>query len=547
MSGTTPPGSTWTPSRPPSRTQNVSPVTGIPTVSTGFPVTEWNPTISHTDWDGGAPKSKAEEDEQLLRAIHLSAASSAEVGGGGGGGDGGGGPAELDAAQGLQNLSGQYGGTVTTTTPANNYITNKTIIDIHSTQQGLNKYVTNFQPASKPWDEYDPQNWAMVPSNWAPPSAVTPATVEASRRGRTKQTPAFLVQAGGTGDGDRLGGLITILHSIPLARNALLRVADGPEPDSYGLDRNWWMGGAATAEDAEWRRVNLAHEMHRLMAFLDGTDRSYGSAAALNTAVLQATEEDRDDNKGVEARLYDVLGSSRHRGSCLPLMHCAQAEFVDGTVCDESPLVFGYTIFEGPEATVHTATLEEIWDRTMWEQPLRPDLVEWSPKLQTAVITSLGDIMVAEVRQPPNEPIAVPLMWHADRYLDTHRKAAQHLQHVWWKSNRRLIELDAMASKVMWWRDSSGQRREMVTVCHDAIQELKRQIAWVEERARIRGVLESDWEEFCDDDGNDDNDNDRKKPSVLSEAERKRIGRIQGRIKMYEKMMSTAEQWGSCE
>lgn len=75
--------------------------------------------------------------------------------------------------------------------------------------------------------------------------------------------------------------MLTILHSIPQYRNALLSPA--VSQDDYWVGDEWWKGsptGQARITDTtvgwdEARGLDIIHETQRLMAFLDNTDRAY--------------------------------------------------------------------------------------------------------------------------------------------------------------------------------------------------------------------------------------------------------------------------------
>ena len=114
--------------------------------------------------------------------------------------------------------------------------------------------------------------------------------VDANDRRRQQGEPAFLkhmlVQ-------DFLPSLITILHSIPKPRNALLRT-DSVLND-YGSNPQWWAGesietptvtfvddSTGTESSSQSSCPPLVAEVQRLIAFLDKTERAYGSAEAIS-------------------------------------------------------------------------------------------------------------------------------------------------------------------------------------------------------------------------------------------------------------------------
>ena len=98
------------------------------------------------------------------------------------------------------------------------------------------------------------------------------------------EEPAFLKPLP---NGDLLPSLITILHSIPRCRKELLS-KDDLQPEFKYSDR-WWEGDTiestrvtSTEEtNDEQPSLEIIYETQRLMAFLDRTNRAYGSAEAL--------------------------------------------------------------------------------------------------------------------------------------------------------------------------------------------------------------------------------------------------------------------------
>ncbi|KAI4929111.1 hypothetical protein J4E85_005735 [Alternaria conjuncta] len=135
----------------------------------------------------------------------------------------------------------------------------------------------NFRPATGA--NYDASQWALVPTTTEIIADPIP-----SQRKREEGQPAILKPSPNF---NYLPNLIPILHSIPLFRNALL--CPGVLRNDYWQGDNWWKGNpTATArifEDgtglSEAYNLEILHETQRLMAFLDNTDRIYGSVNGL--------------------------------------------------------------------------------------------------------------------------------------------------------------------------------------------------------------------------------------------------------------------------
>jgi len=137
----------------------------------------------------------------------------------------------------------------------------------------------HFGPATR--SQYETSNWAMVPMGKSSVREVLNDPEPAERK-RGLNVPAFLKPSF---ENHRLGALITIYSEIPLIREVFLPRAGQDVAPNYGYDKEWWTGKAIDVpavfgEDVTPpSEVNL--ELQRLMAFLDKTERSYGSAEAL--------------------------------------------------------------------------------------------------------------------------------------------------------------------------------------------------------------------------------------------------------------------------
>jgi hypothetical protein len=135
----------------------------------------------------------------------------------------------------------------------------------------------SFGPATRA--EYEKDQWAMVPIK--ADTAPTATELTPSARKRTPPAPAFLR----TTKDHRLGAIVTILHAIPKVRNLLLSC--GPVSRTYGHNSEWWTGQTILSPELlemlsrdEWAttaKPDFYEELHRLIAFLDNTDRAYGS------------------------------------------------------------------------------------------------------------------------------------------------------------------------------------------------------------------------------------------------------------------------------
>jgi hypothetical protein len=166
---------------------------------------------------------------------------------------------------------------------------------IEGQESGVTGSNPHFGPATR--EQYD-NSWALVPTTSSTEVIADPVP---SQRKREPGQPAILKPSSNF---NYLSTLIPILHSIPLFRNALL--CPGLLQNNYWAGDDWWKGSPAeTSRIIEIGRSeaygrDILYEAQRLMAFLDKTDRIYGSVDAMLKSdawrELQPPVEDPDDD-----------------------------------------------------------------------------------------------------------------------------------------------------------------------------------------------------------------------------------------------------------
>ena len=173
-----------------------------------------------------------------------------------------------------------------------------------------------FGPATK--DSYDPSQWAMVVSSstrvYENPEA------EERQRDRAGGAPVFFKPLQ---EQDPLPSLITILGQIPAVRREFL--CANLQFEHYGSNMRWWDGenahaGEANMVDENIHEQDVVEEVQRLMAFMQESDRSYGSVEQLeklpllNTAT--ANELDASSSTDYSADIRFLLAWERAAEVC---------------------------------------------------------------------------------------------------------------------------------------------------------------------------------------------------------------------------------------
>ncbi|KAI9746454.1 MAG: hypothetical protein M1818_000167 [Claussenomyces sp. TS43310] len=280
---------------------------------------------------------------------------------------------------------------------------------------------------------YEQGKWDLVhmPSVTSQEASQVPGAFD---RRRESDTPAFLRPSA---TDMRLPSLLTIYHEIPLAREIFLD-RDIVLSD-YGYDKRWWEGDPinqvkpisklrpeSESDEIESQNKTLVYEVQRLMAFLDKTDRSYGSAEVLsnmnNVKKISALDI---ESKFLEAwkRLHekqpvlDFMFSTALQPKSIDedLEHDAGPE-VSG---DAEALEFHMLDLELPvQGSSEIQTLYELADYALWS-------TSGSAVSSSAYISHIGDIVAFRLRDTNNgKSIQVPMDWYPDRYLEENREAA---------------------------------------------------------------------------------------------------------------------------
>lgn len=284
-----------------------------------------------------------------------------------------------------------------------------------------------FGPATR--DSYETAKWMMtIPGAHAREILENP---EPSYRQREPHGPAFLKPSL---EDTRLPALIKILHAIPLAREALLNL-DHTIPD-YGIDAEWWDGVSIDVRtlqvaypDVEENQNNsrkVIYEIQRLMAFLDQTERAYGSADGLMQLVKATTQCESDQSLGniLDAWAAATLDADPETPLAEIFMSEARRIYSEHAEPENHPCwCLELSIPEHSDSgPIQCRTLYDVVDFALWGS-----LQEGSSEY--AYLHQLGDVLCVQLtRQTKDQStslgIKIPAIWYLDRYLETSREQA---------------------------------------------------------------------------------------------------------------------------
>lgn len=276
-----------------------------------------------------------------------------------------------------------------------------------------------FSPATR--EHYEPDEWAAV----YPAAQIQEILLNSEPNDRKRQpnTPAFFKTPS---TGHRLSALIKILHAIPMAREALLNRTQMLQ--DYGHEKDWWDGTPVKVLrivdlDADGRKVNaddIIYEAQRLMAFLDETDRAYGS-----TNVLAGVEGIglQDDSKASNFLSVWQAATARFGSPLANIFVSVGTKLNPNDPEDARSENFPHlSVIVDNETSGKGLTLYEALDHILWVDAKEDDEI---------FLEKVGDVFTLEVKNQVENVlglgIEIPPIWYADRYLSSHSQEAKDM------------------------------------------------------------------------------------------------------------------------
>lgn len=277
----------------------------------------------------------------------------------------------------------------------------------------------NFGPATR--EHYEDGAWTMVPAAQTQEILLNP---EPNDRKRQPNHPAFFKIPSVD---HRLSALIKILHAIPMAREALLN--RNLTLQDYGHEKEWWDGTPVKVlrivnMDADGRKINdddIIYEVQRLMAFLDKTDRAYGS-----TNVLAESEGVglQDDEKVPNFLDLWQAAAARSRSPLANIFECVGTRLKpsDPEAARSEPFPY-LSVKVDKEISGRGLTLYEAVDQLLWVDAKEDDEI---------YLEKVADVLLLEVRNEVENGlglgIEIPSVWYADRYRPSHMQQAKDMR-----------------------------------------------------------------------------------------------------------------------
>lgn len=270
---------------------------------------------------------------------------------------------------------------------------------------------THFGPATQPF--YETDKWALTP--FAQEVIQHP---DAEFRKHMAGIPSFLAPSSAS---QRLPAIVTILHAIPLAREAFI-LRDYMLAD-YGYSPTWWDGSAIrssrivdlTQPSDSSDFMETVYEAQRLMAFLDQTDRAYGSIEVLSS---MEGVRDRPDPEGGFLETWHNALQKKVSGYWYRDIFRSRAIVGDTT---KDFHILDLTL--EPHITDRGLSMYEALDDalTVGYKSTDPD---------DTYLSKVADIFIIGFSRDgqPGLGIEIPSVWYADRYLEESKIAVKEMR-----------------------------------------------------------------------------------------------------------------------
>ncbi|KAI0525542.1 hypothetical protein F5B22DRAFT_633634 [Xylaria bambusicola] len=301
-----------------------------------------------------------------------------------------------------------------------------------------------FGPANR--SEYESEKWAMIPTK---ATAETDATdPPPSNRRRDADAPAFLRQT----KLHRLGAILSIYNQIPLARNFLLSC--GVPTSVYGQGAEWWKGkpilrqivlGKLARGEEVWgedAHPDFVEELHRLLAFLDSSERSYASADSLaETKAIDPTFGSWMPD--VEDKLFQALQETSianpncgieemtTTGMIMPVIPPSDNDPEWSGQDEEEDTTTSFIFLDLAldfESYSRVDTMYDALDHLLWSSALSLDY-SFPHNAKTAVLLKPGEVLTIRFGGSGfSKPCEIPAIFYADRYMNDRKDLAIHFQ-----------------------------------------------------------------------------------------------------------------------
>jgi hypothetical protein len=312
-----------------------------------------------------------------------------------------------------------------------------------------------YGPANKDQSAHDRQ-WGMVlSSTQGASSEIVPDVERPEERKNAEGEPRFLKTLP---SGDYLPNFLTIAHSIPAVREALL-MRDYTMVQ-YGTDAEWWRGNSialpkivhtenGAPADAEIDRFDaFISETQRLMAALDASQRSYASVNALTKTELLLSGGNVSLTENFIEKLCNAADARTDNYDALTSLFKTRI----GTTNPAGVHTPHATVLPLDVKTLgeDKVQLMEVLDSLLWDT----DTQEYETK--DNFIAHAGEIIVMHAKQTDLSAqklqLEIPSTLFIDKYLEKNVQISRPARLQIAREKERVAKIDEIEKKLTKWQ-----------------------------------------------------------------------------------------------
>lgn len=285
----------------------------------------------------------------------------------------------------------------------------------------------HFGPANRP--DYDPNEWAMVPLGKQENDS------DPTLRVRKDRMPVLLrCRKENEWEKHRVGALLMIFGQIPAVRNVLLESGVAPGY-GYGNKSDWWRGDPISPPGQlnpdgwiDEPIISWSDEVHRLMAFLELTERAYGTADSLVRARLPDAQETGDAEKDFFqnfAEMGRAEGNHKNRETLISSVEIVSLDNLSPQGGDRFGLLdlqVSKEIDPMPKNLYHVLDWLFFADLRLAREDLSATRMAW--------IDQASEVFTCRFQKDDELPVPleIPETFYLDRYLKSNGEKLQELQ-----------------------------------------------------------------------------------------------------------------------
>lgn len=265
----------------------------------------------------------------------------------------------------------------------------------------------------------------------------------------------------------------------------------GTHTSSYGHRNDWWKGQEILSPEVQAKMLSelrweprshnetvFDEEVHRLMAFLDDTERAYGSASVLTELFPEV------DGRVIERKFYDLI-DSRHGDQTQAIMQLAVlGKFHEDGDSDLDEVKFGLLDIDLSQNEDGCAkTLYEALDHIMWSDALGYDGIHAGSKM--AFFKETGEVLALNISgDRSGDSIEIPQELYLERYLSTRKDEAKRIQRGWRQTKREVRRIEMQKEQIyrLWDDWDNGKYDDKRVLLKKATEQ------WGEYRSYLEGL-----------------------------------------------------------